>query len=184
MKINHAHHYILSCLNDRFEQDGLEKYSNMQNLLLLAASKKSYEKELKDFLTFYKDDFDEDLLEAQLKTFSNNFQKENATFEDIISYFKESSRGIQSLLSEVGRIVKLVLILPASNATSERSFSKMKLIYDYLRSTMSQERVNHFMILGIYPELLDSMDSTKIAGEFIRRKTRREHVFGKEKKEQ
>ena len=90
---------------------------------------------------------------------------------------------MQSMLSEVGRIVKLVLVLPSSNATSERSFSKMKLIKSYLRSTMNQERMNHFMILGIYPEFLDSMDSTKIAEEFIRRNSRREHVFGKEKLE-
>ena len=41
--------------------------------------------------------------------------------------------------------------------------------------------MNHFMILGIYPELLDSTDSTKIAEEFIRTNSRREQVLGKEK---
>ena len=86
---------------------------------------------------------------------------------------------MQSLLSEIGRILKLILIFTASNSTSEQSFSKMKLIKTYLRCTISQTRINHFMILGTYPELLDNMDSIEIAKEFIRRKARREHTFGK-----
>ena len=33
---------ILACLKERFEQNGLDMYFNMQDLLLLAAKKKSY----------------------------------------------------------------------------------------------------------------------------------------------
>ena len=105
---------IVNCLNDRFEQDGLEMYSNMQDLLLNAASKKPYETELRKFLSFYHDDFDQELLEGQLKTFSNSFaSNENVTFDKIISYFKASGQGIQSLMSEVVKIVKLIMVLPA-----------------------------------------------------------------------
>ena len=72
----------------------------------------------KIFLSNYSNDFDEDLLKAQLKTFSNSFQsQENLSFEDIISHFKESGQGIRSLLSEVGRILKLLQVVPASNAS-------------------------------------------------------------------
>ena len=82
---------------------------------------------------------------------------------------------MQSLLSKVGRVVKLILVVPASNATLERCYSKMKLIRDYVRSTMTQERANHFMVLGIYPKMLDNLNSNE------KRNSRREHVFGKEK---
>ena len=49
-------------------------------------------------------------------------------------------------------------MLPAANAESERNFSKMKLIKTYLRSTMSQKRLNHFMIFAVYPELVDELN--------------------------
>ena len=104
----------------------------------LLLQKKTFEKEFKKFLNFYKNDFEEDLLSGQLKTFSNDFPRDkNVTIESIISYFQELGKGMQSLLSEVGRVVKLILVVPASNATSEWCFSKMKLIRDYLRSTMT-----------------------------------------------
>ena len=49
--------------------------------------------------------------------------------------------------SEVILVLKLILVLPATNATSERSFSAMKWIIFYLRSTMGQERLNNLMVL-------------------------------------
>lgn len=175
---------VLECLKDRFEQDGLEKYSNMQDLLLLAAKKENYDNELKKFIEFYHEDVDVDLLKGQLKTFSKIFTaKENINFEDIMSYFKQLGPGVKSLLSEVGKVMKLVLVLGASNATSERAFSRLRLISTYLRATMSQQRLNHFMILGIYPELVDSLDSTDIIEKFIKGVTRREHLFGKTKEQ-
>ena len=172
---------ILAYLTERFEQNGSDMYSNMQDLLLLAATKKSYDELLEEFLSFYKNNFDKELLRGQLKTLSNSFPvKENTTFDDMISYFKGLGEVMKSLLSEVVKVMKLILTVPASNASSERCFSKLKLIKTYLRASMTQERLNHFMILGIYPELLDSLDSTTNAEEFIKRKLRHEQVFGKE----
>ena len=81
-------------------------------------------------------------------------------------------------MSEVIKVVELVLILPASNAGPERQFSKLRLIKTHLRSTMSAERLNHFMILGNYTEMVDKLDLKKIAKEFISRNERREKVFG------
>ena len=59
---------------------------------------------------------------------------------DIIKYCQDLEPSNKNLLSEVGRIIALILVLPATNATSERSFSKLKLLKTYLRSTMSQAK--------------------------------------------
>ena len=100
-------------------------------------------------------------------------KKEDLIFQDIIG-----GPGAKTLLSEVGVIVKLVQLLPATTASPERSFSKMKLTKNYLRSTRTQPCLNHFMILSIYPEYVDKLDSKSILEEFIRRKGR-EKLFGK-----
>ena len=101
-------------------------------------------------------------------------KKEDLIFQDIIG-----GPGAKTLLSEVGVIVKLVQLLPATTSASpERSFSKMKLSKIYLRSTMTQPCLNHFMISSLYPEYVDKLDSKSILEEFIRRKGR-EKLFGK-----
>ena len=46
-------------------------------------------------------------------------------------------------------------------------------------STMTTKRLNHCMILGVYPELVDDLDSTEIVEEFAKRNANRQHVFGK-----
>ena len=70
-------------------------------------------------------------------------------------------------------------MLPAANAESERSFSKMKLIKTYLRSSMSQKRLNHFMTFAVYPELVDELNLKEIGEEFVAKRSGRESVFGK-----
>ena len=47
---------------------------------------------------------------------------------------------VQNHLSEVFKLTKLILVLPAINPTSEKTFSLLKLIKSYLRSTMKQRR--------------------------------------------
>ena len=80
----------------------------------------------------------------QQNTISKNFPpKEQLSIIDIENYFKEMEPSSRKLLSEVGKILELVLVLPATNATSERNFSKMSLIKTPIRSTMSHECLNH-----------------------------------------
>ena len=147
---------------------------------MLAAENLDYDEKLEQVLEFYKDDFDEDNLRAQWQSFKSMFKKkDNLVFGDIIDYFKKLEPQILSLLSEVCKIVKLILVLPASNAESERSFSKMKLVKDRLRSTMNAKKLNHFMIVGHNKDIFDNLDFEEIADEFISRTDRRQKILGK-----
>ena len=76
----------------------------------------------------------------------------------------------KSLLNEVILVMKLVLVMPATNATSERSFSAMRYVKSYLQSTMKQERL---MILRIRKDLTDSIILTDVVNEFV---SKSEHV--------
>ena len=86
---------------------------------------------------------------------------------------------MQSHLSEVFKLTKLILVLPVTDATSERIFPLLKLIRSYLRSTMKQSRLNHLMILSAYKNQLDQLDLTKTASDFINKNDARKHIFGK-----
>lgn len=80
--------------------------------------------------------------------------------------------------SEIITLMQLILVLPATNATSERSFSAMRRVKNYLRSTMGQERLNHLMVLHVHKSETDSLDIIQIANDFISRNDHREQVFG------
>ncbi len=83
------------------------------------------------------------------------------------------------LMSETLKLVKLVLMMPATNATSERSFSYLRRIKTYLRSTMGQQRLNHLIVLTTHKEKTDSLDLETVAREFISKSERRITRFGK-----
>ena len=65
--------------------------------------------------------------------------------------------------------MELVLVLPATSAEGERCFSTLKYIKSPLRTTLEQDHLNHLMVMKIYPELVDKLDTNKIADEFISR---------------
>ena len=57
---------------------------------------------------------------------------------------------------------RILLTIPVMVTSAERSFSKLKLIKSYLRSTMSQERLNGLAILSIEKEMLEELKYKKI----------------------
>ena len=61
-------------------------------------------------------------------------------FESLVNFGKNQSQKV--LLPEVTKLTKLLYALPAMNATSERSFSAMKRIKTYLKSTTSGQALS------------------------------------------
>lgn len=69
--------------------------------------------------------------------------------------------------------LQILLTISVSVASCERSFSKLKLIKTYLRSTMSQERLSNLTILSVEKDTFDSINFDAIIDQFAEKKTRR-----------
>jgi hypothetical protein len=69
--------------------------------------------------------------------------------------------------------LRILMTMPVTVATGERSFSKLKLIKNYLRSTMSQERLTGLAILSIEQGIASSLSYDSIITEFANRKARK-----------
>ena len=106
----------------------------------------------------YKDDFDKEVLRTQLGVLGANFEKctDTITIFHIKDYLKSLSSGQLSLISQVQRLMQLLLVMPATNASSERSFSALRRVKNYLRATMSQERL---MTLHVHKNKTDLLDT-------------------------
>lgn len=62
--------------------------------------------------------------------------KECENFDDI----SKKALTLRNVLPRAFCIVKLVLTSPVSSASSERSFSRLKLVYNHLRTTVSDKK--------------------------------------------
>ena len=62
-------------------------------------------------------------------------------------------------------------------ASAERSFSKLKIIKSYLRSSISQERLDGLALLSIESEEARKMDKEGIINDFANKNARRSLKF-------
>ena len=159
-------------------------YKNLESLLASAANGQVCDQYFENVTKFYKDDFDRPLLSAQLQNFGTYFaekteKKEIISLGECVTFLRGLSLAHKSFFSEVCRLAHLILVMPATNAVSERSFSAMRRLKTYLRSTMSQSRLNHVMLLSINQEKVDQLDIDVIADQFVQGSEHRLLHFGK-----
>ena len=76
-------------------------------------------------------------------------------------------------------MIKIVIIMSATNAISERSFSAMRRLYTYLRTNMESSRLNNAMLLNIYKARLDKLSMVDVANDFIFESDYRKTLFGR-----
>jgi hypothetical protein len=60
--------------------------------------------------------------------------------------------------------------MPVTSASCERSFSKLKLIKTYLRSTTEQARLNHLSIISIEHKIARHINYEDIINDFAAKK--------------
>ena len=110
-------------------------------------------------------------LYQELKMFSRTMPEEGGgvakALKDMVS--KELSDVYPNLFVAI----RVLLTIPVAVASAERSFSKLKLIKTYLRSTMSQERLSALAILSIERELSTKLNYSSIINDFSEAKSRK-----------
>lgn len=81
--------------------------------------------------------------------------------------------NISSLYPYIEIALRMFLCCPVSNCSAERSFSTLKRIKSYLRSTMDEDRLNSLAILSIESEITTSLKYEDIIKEFALQKAHR-----------
>jgi hypothetical protein len=90
----------------------------------------------------------------------------------IKSYWEEG--GFQT----VWVAYRILLTIPVIVASAERNFFKLKLIKTYLRTTMSQKRLNSLAMISIENEYLDKLNYDDLIEEFVSKNARRSNFLG------
>lgn len=87
--------------------------------------------------------------------------------------YKFVNEGLRSTFPNVETILKIFLTMPISNASAERSFSVLKRIKNYLRSTMHQNKTSNLSLLFIESDTMDSINYEDIIDIFAKTKARK-----------
>ena len=149
---------VIESINSRFNQAGYKVYPNVGDLVLNARRGCPYDTELSNVCDFYKDDIYKMQLQAQLPLLQALFAEEKNQSElsvnDIIKSLSQLSSAQRLAFSNVWILMKI--LMPATNASSERSFSGLRRIKTYLRTTLTQKRLNDLMVLNFPKKKLTS----------------------------
>ena len=73
---------------------------------------------------------------------------------------------------ELTTVCALFLTLPVTVSSAERSFSKLKLIKTYLRSSMAQDRLDELALLAIERDAAQKLNVDTIIDKFANTKAR------------
>ena len=121
-----------------------------------------YQNQPDDVLSHYSEETNQYRLSTQLQILKTKFVDSNEkTVSAVINYMKNNICVRTDFYSEIIVLLKLYLVSPATNAVSEPSASLMRRIRNWLRSTMSQERLNYCMLLSIRKEKTDKINLKK-----------------------
>ena len=131
-------------------------------------------------LQFYGDDFqNKDCPLIQLYSIHTSSDVALTDLSSIVSYLKSLDSASQCYFSEVIKLLKLILVIPATNAVSERSFSALRRLKSWLRTTITQACLNWCMILHVHKERTDSLNMDIVANDFVSQNSSRMNIFSK-----
>uniref|UniRef100_A0A8D0GJ48 TTF-type domain-containing protein n=1 Tax=Sphenodon punctatus TaxID=8508 RepID=A0A8D0GJ48_SPHPU len=122
--------------------------------------------------------YDTDLspsLSGQLLSFRACLKSEiskRSTIKEVAALLMVENQSLSSSFPDICTACLLFLTIPVTVATSECSFSKVKIIKSYLRSSMSEERLGGLALLSIENERARKLNISKITDVFAELKAR------------
>ena len=172
-------------LHRRFQQENFLFIRSVEALLIDSANGRNISLSPR-FKKLYKNDIDMDKLIIHLEALQDvvrsahldNIAIKQVTRVNTLCDIFNNQPCLKTIFTEIHTLLRLYLTIPVTTASAERSFSALKRIKTYLRNTMTQERLNHCMLLHMHHEKTDELDLVHVAREFVSVCERRKNFFG------
>ena len=186
----YRHLYFEACdllhseLGNRFDHQQNVYVIALEQTLIKAANGEDCQATIKQLEeSCYKDDIPLPDLARHLSHLQDVIQKtipgiKKVTSVNTICEAMNSNDIFKQMLPNVHQLLRLYLTLPITSATSERTFSALRRLLTYLRSKMTEKRLNNCLLLHIHKDLTDSLDLISAAKEFINFTDERQKYFG------
>jgi hypothetical protein len=165
----HIYYPVVDCLiselERRFSNQSVSVMHGIQALTPRHASFLSSDK-IHDFAALYQgnaEDLSHEIYQLKRMLQRDQFSALNMkTLVDLACVIEPYKLAFQELY----RLITIAIVLPVTSASCERSFSALKLIKSYLRSTMSDSRLSSIAILSIESARAESLNLDLFVDEF------------------
>ena len=151
----------------RFDQQSFTAVSALEDCILNG--------KLTDVIQSYPE-LDVSRLAIQLPMFRSSYKY--TTVGEAVAVLQSSEAEVQQLFSEVIKVLRCLLVLPATSCEAERTFSSLRRLKTYLRSTMTQKRLNSVAVCNVHQKVLMSVSIEDIMTDFISLHSGRQRTFG------
>lgn len=169
--------HLNSSLTARFDLDSVNVYKGLSivpfKMLSLIARGIDWKDDFKHVSLFYHDDLPTPLaLDAELSLWVTYWQTYNGAIPSNIASTLKSVcfDGFENIKV----ILRILGTLPITSCECERSISSLRMLKDYKRSTMVDERLNGLALMKIHPEIVP--DVQKVIDKFAVGNTRLKFV--------
>ncbi|XP_022160524.1 uncharacterized protein LOC111038741 [Myzus persicae] len=115
-----------------------------------------------DLLDISKQDLRSEMTVAK-NCIKSSCDKNDFKLEDIKKYVSKQ------VYPNVYKLLQVAITLPISSSTCERSFSAMRRLKTWLRTSMLQNRFNTISILNIEKDIVKHIDNDSIINKFARK---------------
>ena len=152
-----------------------KKFGVLRNILTL--KRWEIEEAAKKLREAYPHDLDEYIVGEMVhfSHFIRPFQKdepEDISFEQYC-YNLLFEKDVKDTFPNVEIVLRMYLSLMVSNCSGERSFSKMKIIQNRLRTAMEQERLTNLVLMSMESDILREVDCADLINTFALVKSRK-----------
>ena len=117
---------------------------------------------------------------SQLLCVKNTFKDEISNMKDVkqlADFLIVENFSLNSSYPDVCTACFMFLTIPVTTAKAERSFSKLKLIKNYLRGSMAQDRLSGLALLSIENGIAQNISFDKVIDEFASVKARKKQFM-------
>ena len=106
---------------------------------------------------------------------AQNSSRNDVSIAKAASIALKASR-MHGLFKTVAKVYQLFLTATPSVCKNERSFSALKIVKNYLRSTTSADHLNYCMLLAVERDFTEKIDLKKLALKWSLLKDRRQKI--------
>lgn len=129
----------------------------------------------KNLVEAYPEDVEDALANelVQLASLSQQFQKSDTESVEYFLYRIIVENDLHSTFANAEIALRIYLSMMVTNCSGERSFSKMKIIKNRLRTTMSQDRLANLTLLSLENDILRDLPFESLITTFSHKKSRK-----------
>lgn len=159
--------HVMTELDRRFSDENL---TIMDGISALSPSSQNFL--LEESLTSFGELFDCDQIDLKIEIKNCRRMMERSS-KDFVSNFPTMMdlcrrlRCVSDALPELCKLTTIACTIPVSSCACERSFSTLRIVKNYLRCTMKNDRANDLLLLGIHSDRAAKIDLNNVIDRFI-----------------